>query len=91
MGGTPNMRSEVFTLAAVIYQMATGRRAFDAPTFPTLLGAMLRSGPARPSEAQPGLPPQVDDTLLKALSQNPAERPETAVALAAALFAKPRS
>jgi hypothetical protein len=89
IGGSPNMLSEVFTLAAVIYEMATGRRPFDAPTFPTLLGVMLKGRPADPRELRPELSEEVSTALLGALSHDPDQRPPTPVALGAALFAKP--
>jgi hypothetical protein len=90
IGTSPDMRSEVFTLAAVVYEMATGRRAFDAPTFPTLLGVMMRGQPPDPREFRPDLPAEVSQALLGGLSHEPDQRPPTPVALGAALFAKPR-
>jgi hypothetical protein len=90
IGGSPNMLSEVFTLAAVVYEMATGRRPFDAPTFPTLMGVMLTGRPADPRELRPELSEEVALALLGSLSLEPERRPPTPVALGAALFAKAR-
>jgi hypothetical protein len=90
IGGSPDLRSEVFTLAAVIYEMATGTRPFDAPTFPTLMGAMLKGRAADPRKFHPELPEEVAQALLVALSLEPEQRPPTPVALGASLFAKPR-
>jgi serine/threonine-protein kinase len=90
VGGAPDVRSEVFTLAAIVYEMAAGRRPFDAPTFPTLLGTMMKGQPADPREAQPDLPEHVAVALLQALTSDPAARPPTPGHLGSALFAKAR-
>jgi hypothetical protein len=86
VGQAPDVRSDVFALAAIVYEAATGHRPFEAATFPTLLGAMLKGRPADPREWQPGLPEQAAAAIMQALASEPTARPATAADLITALF-----
>ena len=67
-------RTDVYALGLVLYEMFTGRRA--------LLGDAM---PASPSTHVPDLDPAVERVILRCLERDPARRPASAVAVAAAL------
>jgi serine/threonine-protein kinase len=78
LGQAPDVRSDVFTIGAIAYEMATGRRPYEAATVPMLLGAMLRTRPTDPRHEQPSLPSAAADTLLLAVGADQATRPASA-------------
>ena len=84
-GESADVRSDVFTMSVLAYELATGARPFAGATMPALLGAMLRGQVADPRERQPTLPDTTAKGLLAALSPSPAARPQTAVEFGAAI------
>jgi serine/threonine protein kinase len=73
-GRKADVRSDVFTLGVLVYEMATGTIPFDGSTLPELLGRML-SGVARdPRELQPALPERASSAIVLALSTAPERR-----------------
>jgi serine/threonine-protein kinase len=86
-GQHADVRSDVFTIGVLAYEMATGALPYDGPSMPALLGAMLRGRPADPRSAQPTLPESASAAIIKALDPVPAHRFETVREFAAALFA----
>ena len=85
-GQTADMRSDVFTIGVLGYEMATGTLPYDAASMPALLGAMLKGTPVPPAEKQPTLPAAVSAALLRALRPAPDARFASAKEFAAALF-----
>ena len=73
-GRTADVRSDVFTLGVLIYEMATGDLPFDGATLPELMGRMLTGTPRDPKELQPLLPPTATAAILTALSSAPEKR-----------------
>jgi serine/threonine protein kinase len=69
-GGTFDARADVHALAAVAYQMLTGRLARDG-SIAELAHATL---PTAPSRLNPALPADVDEVLLRSLDPAPAAR-----------------
>ena len=87
---TRDTRSDVYSLASTLYELLAGKAPFWGEDQP-LTKLMMRLI----DEPPPHLPPPVgpwwlDDVLQRALSKNPAERPQTAADLAAAL-SEPRT
>ena len=81
MGQPSDERSDVFTLGVLIYEMASSRLPFNAPTLHQLLGAMLMSPPKSLADLRPDIPAEFAAGVMAALSPQPAQRPATAVAL----------
>jgi serine/threonine-protein kinase len=73
-GGSVDVRSDVFTLGVLAYEMATGAPPFDGRSMPELLGRMLSGAVADPRVAAPEMPEAVAAAILRALRPNPAER-----------------
>ncbi|HEX6463298.1 MAG TPA: hypothetical protein VFZ98_02545, partial [Vicinamibacterales bacterium] len=86
-GQHADVRSDVFTIGALAYEMATAALPYDGPSMPALLGAMLRGRPVDPRSLQPTLPARTASAIVKALDPVPADRYETVGDFAAALFA----
>jgi serine/threonine protein kinase len=72
-GEAPGVRSNIFSWAAILYEMATGRRAF-AGKGDAVCQVILHDQPKPPSESNPELPDGISRVILKALSRAPAER-----------------
>jgi serine/threonine protein kinase len=85
LSGKPaDVRSDVFTIGALIYEMAAGVVPFAGRTLPELLGAMLGTPASDPRTAHPGVPATGGACLLQCLEKDPASRFATAAALRAA-------
>ena len=85
-GQNADVKSDVFTLGVLAYEMATGIRPYDGPTMQALLGAMLKGKVADPRERQPTLPDASAAAIVRALSSDPEDRFPTARDFAAALL-----
>jgi Tol biopolymer transport system component len=66
--------SDLFAFGAVMYEMATGRRAFESDTPAGVIGAILRTDPPPPTSIRPELPVSLDWFVQKSLAKNPDER-----------------
>ena len=78
-------RSDVWAMGAVLYEMATGKRAFPARQPSLLIDAILHYDPVRPSLVNPAVTPQTEAVILKALERDPARRYQSAQELGADL------
>lgn len=77
-GRDADARTDLFAFGAVVYEMATGRRAFDAPSQAGLIGAILKSDPPPIATVNPAVPPALDRIVKVCLAKNPDERWSTA-------------
>jgi serine/threonine-protein kinase len=80
-GEAIDLRSNLFTLGTILYEMVVGRKAFDAADPGTLLTRIENEMPANPSEVNAKIQPAVSALIMKALAKEPAERYESARAL----------
>jgi len=67
-------RSDIFSLGAVIYEMVSGRRAFDGETASDLIAAILKTEPPPLSSLVPEVPAELSRILTKALKKDREER-----------------
>ncbi len=78
-------RTDIFSLGAVLYELATGRRAFAGHTPAAIFDAILNRAPAAPRMMNPDLPESVDRIIRKCLEKDAAFRYQTAQDLLADL------
>jgi predicted Ser/Thr protein kinase len=82
-GKEVTMRSDIYALGLVLYEVFTGKRAFAEG--PALVRARGDHTPSRPSSLVKDLNPIVERVILRCLETEPSSRPGTALAVAAAL------
>lgn len=71
-------RSDVYAVGCVLYEMLTGQPPFGGSTAQAVLGRILTSEPASPTEHRKTIPVNVEHAVLKALEKLPADRFESA-------------
>jgi Protein kinase domain len=84
-GREVSIRSDLFALGLVLYEVFTGKRAFDAPTVSELVKQHESGAPPTPTTVVPDLDPAIDRTIMRCLESDPALRPSSALAVAAGL------
>jgi TolB-like protein/Tfp pilus assembly protein PilF len=73
-GSAVDDRSDIFSFGALLYEMATGMRAFTGRTPIEVLGAVLHELPEPVSTLRRDVPPGLSNVIKKALAKNPEER-----------------
>jgi serine/threonine-protein kinase len=84
-GGPASVKSDLYSLGLVLYELFTGKRPFLASTTEELARLQRESTPTSPSSHVDGFDPAVERAILKCLRTDPRERPDRALAVAASL------
>jgi serine/threonine protein kinase len=65
-----DVRSDIFSFGAVLYEMITGQRAFDGKSSISTLAAIIEKDPQPPSEVSPANPPELDRLIARCLRKD---------------------
>src|ERR1700752_71045 len=79
-------RSDIYSIGLVLYEVFTGKKAFEASSMQDLLRLRRSdSTPTSPAEHVPELDPLIERVIFRCLERDPAKRPVSALQVAAAL------
>jgi serine/threonine-protein kinase len=84
-GKEVTIKSDLYSLGLVMYEILTGKRAFEAATLPELMRLRDESAPTSPSSLVRDLDPLLERVIMRCLEKDPALRPPSALQVAAAL------
>jgi eukaryotic-like serine/threonine-protein kinase len=81
-GKETDPRTDIFAFGAVVYEMATGKKAFEGKSQASLIARILETDPVPISSLQPMTPPALDRVVKTCLAKDPDERWQSASDLA---------
>jgi len=90
-GSAPSIQSDLYALGLVLYELFTGKKAFDASSLAEFHRKQTETNPTPPSSVVKNFDPVVERTILRCLDRDPAQRPRSALSIAASLLAAIRS
>src|ERR1700722_3107164 len=77
-GESVDARADIYTIGAVLYEMATDRRAFPDELPSRVIDAILHHPPVPPRALNPRISPELERIILKCLDKDPARRFQSA-------------
>jgi serine/threonine-protein kinase len=84
-GTEVTVKSDIYALGLLLYEVFTGRRAFDASSVIELMQMQERAAPASITTVVKELDPAVERVIMRCLAPDPRNRPASALAVAAGL------
>jgi eukaryotic-like serine/threonine-protein kinase len=84
-GKEADARSDIFSMGAVLYEMISGKRAFEGKTLVSVAAAILEKEPEPIRNLQPVTPPALERVIKKCLAKDPDARWQSAGDLASEL------
>ena len=84
-GKEVSIKSDIYSLGLVMYEVLTGRRAYDAATLAELIKSRHQGTITNPSTIVKDLDPLIERVILRCLEEDPEKRPASALQVAAAL------
>lgn len=84
-GGQATVKTDIYALGLVLFELFTGRRAYEAKTLNELIALQQSGTISTPSSVVRDLDPAIERVILRCLERDPALRPASALAVAAAL------
>jgi hypothetical protein len=84
-GKGASVQSDIYALGLVLYELFTGRKAFEAATLAEWRRKHSEEQPTSPSAVTPGFDPVVESVILRCLEKDPKARPRSVARVAAAL------
>jgi predicted Ser/Thr protein kinase len=81
-GRAVSPKSDIYSLGLVLYEIFTGRQAFQSDSMPELLQKQQTTAPINPSEFLKEINPLVERAILQCLEKNASERPKSALQVA---------
>jgi serine/threonine-protein kinase len=84
-GKEVTIKSDIYALGLILYEVFTGKRAFDSSDIVELVRLHTQTTPASPSTLVKDLDPLVERVILRCLEKDPQKRPTSAIQIAAAL------
>jgi serine/threonine protein kinase/tetratricopeptide (TPR) repeat protein len=80
-GGKVDARTDLFSFGSVLYEMATGRRAFPGDNTGTVIMRLLKGEFIPPRSLNPSIPERLETIILRAMEVDPNQRYQTASAV----------
>jgi len=84
-GTAPSAQSDIYALGLVLYELFTGKKAFDAASLAEFYRKQTETNPTPPSSVVKNFDPVVERAILRCLDRDPAQRPRSALSVAASL------
>jgi eukaryotic-like serine/threonine-protein kinase len=85
-----DVRTDLFSFGLVLYEMATGQRAFKGNTGPELHNAIIEQSPIPPRQLNPNLPTKIENIIQRALKKNREARYQSAAEIRTDLLSAKR-